>query len=407
MVDAEPALRRHITPRRYHLEGPKDSVYRVLSADAELQQGLNPSFVVFDEVHVQPNRDLWDAMVLGMGTRSHPLIIGITTAGFDRDSLAWSLYDHGKRLEAGELADAEFYFQWSEPSDYAADWRDPAVWKEANPALGDLLLPEALEDDATKTPESAFRRFHLNQWTTTREAWLPHGAWEDCRSGGVEAGAEVVVGLDGSWTGDSTALVGCSIADRHLFVLGAWEKPPDVTDWTVPFEEVEEKLHEALGTYRVREIAADPFLWRPQLIRWAEGGLPVHEWPTNSLARIVPACREFYEAVMTKGLSHDGDARLARHVANAVVKTDRYGMRIVKDTTARKIDLAVAAVIAHDRARYWTAAPQAAAVRFVPIEERTLQTPQQREAEHQEWARERVAHEDEEVADLIGQFFDE
>jgi phage terminase large subunit-like protein len=100
-------LREVVRVQRWHLEGPDNAVYRVLSADAELQQGLNPSFVIFDEVHVQPNRDLWDAMVLGMGTRERPMIVGITTAGFDRSTLAWDLYERGK---AGEL-----FFWWREP----------------------------------------------------------------------------------------------------------------------------------------------------------------------------------------------------------------------------------------------------------------------------------------------------
>ena len=69
MVAADPDLRQVVKVARYHLEGPGHAIYRVLSADAALQQGLNPSLVIFDDVHVQPDEDLWDAMTLGSGTR--------------------------------------------------------------------------------------------------------------------------------------------------------------------------------------------------------------------------------------------------------------------------------------------------------------------------------------------------
>lgn len=352
MVLAEPELAEVIKVYRWHMEGPRNSIYRALSADAALQQGLNPSKVLFDEVHVQPNRDLWDAMTLGRGARRQPLVVGITTAGFDRQSLAWELYDHGRRVRSGEEDDPTFYFWWSEPSEAIADWRDPAVWAEANPAFGDFLYPAALEENARITPESAFRRFHLNQWTTTRSAWLPHGAWDACKAEMTpEPGTEVVLGFDGAWTEDSTAIVGCTLGTNHLFTVRVWEKPPGEPAWQTPTAEVDAEMVEACARWKVREIACDPHQWREQLARWTEMGLPVIEWPTNSVQRMVPACSEFYRAVMEKRLSHDGNPTLARHIANAVIKEDRFGRRIVKDRASQKIDAAVAAVIAYDRAR--------------------------------------------------------
>jgi phage terminase large subunit-like protein len=353
MVLASPDLRSRVTVFQHSLETPHNGgVYRALSADAKLQQGLNPSFVVFDEVHVQPNRHLWDALQLGMGTRPEGQMLGITTAGFDRQSLAWELYDHGKRILSGEADDERFYFRWWEPADSSADWRDPAVWEETNPAFGDFLLPEGFESDIRSgIPESEYRRYRLNQWTTTRDAWLPHGAWDACYDPRVvKAGEEVVLGFDGAWTEDSTAIIGCT-PDGHLFLVKVWEKPAGEPAWQTPTHEVDEAMREAVETYKVREIACDPHQWREQLARWAEWGWPVVEWPTNAVARMVPACSEFYRAVMEKRLTHDGNPTLARHIANAVIKEDRFGRRIVKDRASQKIDAAVAAVIAYDRAR--------------------------------------------------------
>lgn len=354
MVEADEDLSSILTVYRDAIEYKRtQGVYRALSADAKLQQGLNPSACIFDEVHVQPNDELWNALVLGMGTRSQPFMLGITTAGFDRDSLLYRLYDYGRKVRSGEVDDPTFFFRWWEPANPNSDWRDERVWAEANPALGDFLHLEALRADARTTPEHEFRRYHLNQWTTTRQAWLPHGAWDACADPEriVEAGTDVVLGFDGAWSNDSTALVGCTIEESpHLFVIDAWERPTGEQQWRVDIAEVEQAILEACSTYQVRRIACDPYRWQKEIQVLGGMGLPVEEFPTNSLARMVPACQEFYVAVMDRRISHDGDPRLARHVGNAVTKSDRFGTRIVKEssTSSRKIDLAVAAVIAHN-----------------------------------------------------------
>jgi phage terminase large subunit-like protein len=352
MVKAEPELAELIRVQRWHLEGPRNSIYRVLAAESELQQGLNPSFVIFDEVHVQPNRDLWDAMVLGMGARKQPMIVGITTAGFDKTTLAWDLYERGKR--------GEFYFWWSEPSDPNADWLDPKVWAEANPALGDFLFAESVSEDAKITPEASFRRFHLNQWTSTYAAWMPHGAWAAIArpERKFNAGEPFVAFLDGSWANDSTGLVACAIKDPHLTVVDHWK--PDESLGHIDMVKVEAKARELLAMKTCRALAFDPSFLADLMTRLEiEFPNKVVQWPTNSLQRMVPACQDFYTSVLEKTVTHDGDPRLAEHIANAVLKEDRYGPRIVKEAKSsnRKIDLAVCAVGALSEAKRLGAAP--------------------------------------------------
>lgn len=350
MIRAEPELAARLRIQRWHIEGPADSIYRVLSADAELQQGLNPTFVIFDEVHVQPNRDLWDAMVLGM-VRPGAMIVGITTAGFDRTTLAWDLYERGR---AGEI-----YFSWNEPADPGCDWRDPLAWAQANPALGDFLPFEVLAADVGPTPESSFRRFHLNQWTTTNAAWLPHGAWQGILDAGrtFDPAEPFVAFADGSWTNDSTGLVAETLERPHLSVLGHWI--PDVSLGHIDMSAVEQRCREVLAMPGCRELAFDSARFPDLFQRLEAEGFPILAWPTNSLTRMVPACAEFYAAVLEKRVTHDGDPRLASHLANAILKSDGRGDRIVKESKSskRKIDLAVCAVGAHDRARALAATP--------------------------------------------------
>lgn len=372
MILASPELSSRVTVFQHSLESPRNGgIYRALSADAKLQQGLNPTFVVFDEVHVQPNRHLWDALQLGMGTRPEGQMLGITTAGFDKETLAWELYDYGRKVESGEIVDPTFYFRWWEPSDTNADWRDPDVWAESNPAFGDFLLAEHFDSDARTTPENEFRRYRLNQWTSTSYAWLPHGAWDACHTNQAIGDDEpVVLFLDGSWSNDSTGLVACSITEPfRLSVVGHWE--PTEALGHVDMDAIELGVRRALKQLNVREIAFDPARFQDFFSRLEGEGIPVVEWPTNALARMVPACQEFYTAVIEQRIHHDGDPRLASHIANAVLKEDRHGPRIVKESKSskRKIDLAVCAVGAFDRALRLAATPPKPTPRFISLDE--------------------------------------
>lgn len=355
MVRADPELSALLRIQRWHIEGPHDSIYRVLSADAELQQGLNPTFVIFDEVHVQPNRDLWDAMVLGM-VRPGAMIVGITTAGFDRTTLAFDLYERGR---AGDI-----FHWWREPADPGCDWHDPAAWAEANPALGDFLPLEVLAADVTVTPESSFRRYHLNQWTTTHSAWLPHGAWDDRLDAarGFDPAEPFAGFIDGSWANDSTGMVSATIDRPHLSVRGYWTPDPNLGH--IDMAAVERKARELLSMPGCRSLAFDPRYLTDLFARLESefnnnGRELIVKWETNILARMVPACQAFYAGVLEKRLTHDGDPRLAQHIANAVLREDHLGPRIVKEskTSQRKIDLAVCGVGAYSEALRLGAAP--------------------------------------------------
>lgn len=374
-VEAEPELSDVLKVYRDAIEYPKaHSVYRVLSAEAYSKHGLNPSLVLFDEVHVQPDDELWSVMTSGSGTRKQPLVIGITTAGVKldsrgRESLCYRLFLHGRDIERGVADDPTFFFRWFGAAD-GQDWQDPATWYQANPALGDFLSLEDLEVAARSDRENTFRTLRLNQWVSSTEAWLPFGAWDRVAGARDIADSEpVVLGFDGSWANDSTALVGCTVsATPYIFVIDSWEVTPDTP--RIDTDLVAEAIRKATKRYKVVEVACDPYRWQDVLNRLTNEGLPIVEFPTNSLARMVPACHEFYTAVMEERVSHDGDQRLARHIGNAVTKSDAHGTRIVKEskTSARKIDLAVAAVIAHNRALALATNPPVVVPRFISFD---------------------------------------
>ena len=354
------------------------SIYRALSSEAFTKEGLSPTLVLYDELHAAPNRELWDVMTLAQGARVDPLIIAPTTAGVrtdvtGRDSIAYTLYQHGKRVASGETVDPSFFMAWWEP-DGAAPVMDKGAWREANPGLGDILsesdLAAAAASVPSRTPEAEFRIKRLNQWVNSSTTWLPSGAFETrrvdrrlLRKVGRAQTEPVVLFFDGSFNHDCTILCGASL-DDFIEPLAIWERPVDATEWEVPVEEVDAKVMELCRDLNVVEIDADPFRWTREIQSWAAMGLPAMEYPTTSPSRMVPACAKFYDAVVNGRLTYGGEpklvAALERHVNNAVVKVDRLGPRIVKEHrgSSRSIDFAVGAVGAYDRATFLASQPQ-------------------------------------------------
>jgi len=360
MIEAEPELLAQTKLYRDAIEIPSTgSVYRVLSSEAYTKEGLSPTLVIMDELHALPSRELFDVMQLGMGARREPLLLAITTAGVKsdttgQDSIAYSLYQYGQKVARGEIVDPSFFMAWWEaPVD--ADHKNPETWKLANPAYGDLNSTEDFESAVKRTPEAEFRTKRTNAWVSSQTAWLPSGVWESRQKERViDFNTEVVLGFDGSFSGDASVIVGVTIEEQpHVFLVKAWEKQTTDDDtWRVDPLEVEKSIFDACAKYNVKEIACDPFRWQRTMQVLQDAGLPIVEWPSTSAARMIPACSKFYDAVTGEKLTHDGDPLLTRHINNAVVKIDRLGPRIVKEHrgSLRKIDAAVASIIAFDRA---------------------------------------------------------
>ena len=353
MIEMDPELSGLAKLYRDAVEIPSTgSVYRVLSAEAYSKEGLNPSLVLFDEVHVQPNDELWNVMALASGARVDPLMVGITTAGSRTDTrggdtLCYRLYQHGRQVAANEVDDPSFFFAWWEPrKGTECDHTDPKVWRESNPGYGDLVDPEDFESSVKRTPEAEFRTKRTNVWVVSSSSALPHGAW-DANEDKSSHDADLVLFCDGSWSGDSTGIVSATVETTpHLDVVDLWERPADGEGWRVPIEDVEQTIIRTCREQSVRAVVFDPFRWQRTMQVLEAEGIPIMEFPTNSPARMVPAWKAFYDAVLDGGLTHSGDLRLSRHVENMRLKIDQQGARPVKETSSsqRHIDLGICAI---------------------------------------------------------------
>ncbi|GGM78370.1 terminase [Longimycelium tulufanense] len=359
MIRASPGLSRVCTIHRdvihCHRTGGE---YRVLSADAGTAQGLSPTTVIYDELAQARTDDLWAAMRLGSAARQQPLTIAISTAGPYLDGYPYfELYEYGRRVLSGEVDDPSFTMWWWGPApEESVDPYDPQVWRRYNPAW-ELLSEAEFHAPSKSTSEFQWRTYRINQWVRGGTSWNVSALWPSLAKTDdpLQPGDEVVLGLDGSWSGDATAIVACRIRDLHLAPVRVWEAPEGDAEWRLPHAELAHVLDEACRTYRVAEVAADPYRLEMTLQELSDAGLPIVEFPTASLARIIPAHTEFTRAAQDKRLSHNGDPVLERHVRNVVIKEDHRGARPTKEyrSSKRYIDAAIAAEIAFYRALFY------------------------------------------------------
>lgn len=370
-VEMDPDLTRRLDVYRDVISDPQTgSVYRAVSSDAYTKEGLNPSAVAFDELHVQPNRDLWDVMTQGSGTREQPLILATTTAGFDKESICYELYQHGRKVQTGEVVDRSFFFRWWEPSNPKADHRDRRVWLECNPSLGAHLRVTDMED-ALQAPENVFRRYRLNQWVEWNTSWLPPDAWSKCWAPtlGLDPSLPLNVAIDLAQYHDSAAVVAAQVQGERIVTRSKiWGNPyepntPEFLEYQVPVADLRNYLRQLSERFpkpaaideHGRAIPGPEFAYDP----WgmAESADILESEKLNMLkfpqteARMVPASSDFFAAIMDGRVAHDGDALYAQHVNAAVAKPTDRGWKLARPRGKRVAqDAAIAGAIAVHRA---------------------------------------------------------
>lgn len=217
MVENAPALNKRskiLDSRKRIVNYSNAGFYQVLSSEVGTKHGLNVSGLVMDEVHVQPNRKLYDVLTQGSGdAREQPLYFLITTAGIDKQSICYELHSKALDIIDGRLTDHSFY-----PVVYGLrddeDWTDEKNWYKANPSLGYTITIDRVRDmykNAVKNPadENAFKQLRLNMWVSSITRFIPEQIYAlgnapiDMQA--LE-GRECYGGLDLSSTEDITAL---------------------------------------------------------------------------------------------------------------------------------------------------------------------------------------------------------
>jgi len=375
MVRMCPALNRRVkilASQKRIVYLPTNSFYQVLSAEAYSKHGFNIHGVVFDELHTQPNRKLFDVMTKGSGdARTQPLYFLITTAGTDTNSICYETHQKAKDILEGRKIDPTFY-----PVIYGADendnWTDPKVWKKANPSLGvtvGLDKVKAACESAKQNPgeENAFRQLRLNQWVKQSVRWMPMDRWDSCNFNVDEEellGRICYGGLDLSSTTDITAftLVFPPLDEEDKFVLRVrrdhvpydlWNKQGYIqtTEGNVVHYGYIEQFIEKLGEkYNIREIAFDRW-GAVQMVQNLEGmGFTVVPFG-QGFKDMSPPTKELMKLVLEQKLAHGGNPVLRWNMDNIYIRRDPAGnIKADKEKSTEKIDGAIATIMALDRA---------------------------------------------------------
>ncbi len=261
MIRMCPALNKRVkilTSQKRIVYVPTNSFYQVLSAEAYSKHGFNIHGVVFDELHTQPNRKLFDVMTKGSGdARMQPLYFLITTAGTDTNSICYEQHQKAQDILEGRKINKTFYpVIYGAPDD--ADWTSPEVLKNSNPSLGETIGIDKVEaacESAKQNPgeENAFRQLRLNQWVKQTVRWMPMHKWDACKVDFDESLLEGRVcygGLDLSSTTDITAFVLVfppTEEDDHYYILPYFWLPEETLDLRVRRDHVPYDLWERQG----------------------------------------------------------------------------------------------------------------------------------------------------------------
>lgn len=353
----------------------------ILSSDAPTKHGRNPSAVVFDELHTfdENGRELHSTMTSGMGMRTQPLKIAITTAGHNRNSLAYEMHNHAEKVRDGILDDYSFLpVLYGAPVD--ADWTSPKVWRAANPSLGVTVTEEFLQAECDKAKElpaysTTFRTLYLNQWVESRKTWISAASWAECAEEGISedslAGREAWLGLDLSSHLDLSSLaVVVPREDESVAVLSySWcpsegirrrsrtdRVPYDVwaeQGWLSPtagqvidHSAIVARIRTLCQRFRVRRIAYDPWSATQMATQLADEGLPMGEVRQGYRSLSEPS-KKLEGLILQRKLRHGGNPLLAWSVSCACIEVDPAGnIKPSKRTSTERIDPIAALVTA-------------------------------------------------------------
>lgn len=353
---------------------PTQSVYRALSGDADAGHGLNASCVIADEVHVWPDAKLWNVLRTSSGAREQPLMVAITTMGYDKDSLCYQLYDRACKVRDGIVDDPTFLpVIFEAPKE--SDWSEEAVWRAANPALGDYRSIDEMRQqfqEAREIPaqENVFRQLYLNQWVESVSRWINSEAWNACGNPLRPLDGRHCYGaLDLAYRNDFAAWsalfpdddgsfdLQCHFwipeegghRELHAHPLAGWIRDGYVTVTpgnSTDFDSIRDYIVDYGRQHEVRQLAIDPWNARQIASQLIGEGFEVEEF-AQTLKNFNEPTKTFETLVLAGKIRHANNPVLRWMVSNVAIEQDASGnYRPSKKKSTEKIDGAVSSVMA-------------------------------------------------------------
>ena len=372
-----------VVTNKHDMEQPSnDGVFIPLSNDANSLDGLNPHYALIDEFHAHKTSDLWEVLISALGSRLQPLIWAITTAGFYKNRICYSIRDYAIKVLAGALDDSLFAIIYT--TDEGDDIYDPTTWKKANPNLGISVTEHYLQNMASqaKIMPSQMNNFltkHLNVWTNSELLWMNMEEWKACRKSfnfeELKTANSIYCGLDLASTSDICSLyLAAEMPDGSLKTFGRnylpenavkertkkanvpydkWVSsgfiqttPGNVTDYNF----IKKDIKDLLDQLPIKEIAFDRWNSSQLVNDLMNDGAPMVSFGQGYLS-MNPAMKEFERLVLSRQIEHNNDPVLTWAISNLVAKVDEAGnIKPAKNKSVEKIDPAVALIMAVGRA---------------------------------------------------------
>ena len=355
----------------------KGNFFQAISSDSKTKHGFNSNCVVFDELHTQPNRDLWDTLTTSTGSRRQPLTIAITTAGYDRQSICFEIYKYAKSVESGAISDDTFY-----PVIYEADETDDITkeetWIKANPNYGVSLRKEYMEQESKKAVnvpsyQNTFKRLMLNIWTESLVKWIGHDEWSACHEEfdyKTLEGAECWGGLDLASTRDISAFVLVFNVEDKIVVLPHLFIPEDnakkrsdrdgvnYMEWmrdghvigtegdVADYNFIKAKINELSLKYRIQTIAYDRWNASQLVIDLQNDGANMCPFGQGFVSMSAPT-KELEKIILAKQIIHNNNPAMNWMLSNVALQEDPAGnIKVAKNKSKEKVDGIVALVMA-------------------------------------------------------------
>ena len=354
----------------------KGNFYQAISSDSKTKHGFNANCIIFDELHTQPNRDLWDTLLTSTGSRRQPLCIAITTAGYDRQSICYEVYDYAKKIKDEIIEDSSFYSSIYE-ADLDDDITDEEVWKKANPNYGISLRKEYMKRESQRAVDvpsyqNTFKRLMLNIWTDSQTAWIGAKEWELCQ-GDIDLkelkNKECWAGLDLASTRDISALVLLFKEDEKFIVVPYFFIPEDnakkrserdkvdYITWhnqnhltftngdVADYNFIKEKIMELGNEFRIQSICYDRWNASQLVIDLTNEGVPMEPFGQGFQSMADPS-KQLESLILSKQILHNGNPVLKWMISNAVMEEDAAGnIKPSKKKSSEKIDGVVSLIM--------------------------------------------------------------
>lgn len=407
MIRKCPAYKRQLKIREGVISDP-ETVSRLLplGADAHTLDGLNPHVVCIDELHAHPTPAVVNVMATAQGARAQPIIVKITTAGWNRNSVCWRQHEYSRRvLDPKSDVKDDGLFAFVATLDEGDDYKDERVWVKANPGLGVSVDREMLRRDVVKAtavpeelPDLLQKRFDVWVSNSISRA-IDMTLWDSpaCAAPFTAAslkGRHCFGGLDLARVGDlsSFVLVFPPIAEEELWKALCWHFIPDAdielrsrrdqvpyATWKAQgkiiatpgdqtdLDEVGRVILEQVKPFKVREIAYDQTFAQDIAQRLAAARYVVVPHHQNYQAMTLP-CSETLRLVRGREIQHGGDAVL-RWAADNLVLRSGPSKRLLpdKERSRDKIDPMVALIMAVGRAAIALPAPKPGKIRMLDM----------------------------------------